>query len=269
MNLSCPLCQKKMIFNYEGLYNRCGFKDYKFSLLKCNDCNFLGTWPKPTNEVYPQSRDDKKGFVEIDTSPWNKRLLRKVQAQKKSGKLLEIGCNSGDFISMAHDHGYEVFGIEIDEVAAKQGIAKGRNMVQGDFLKMDIKEKYDVIVANHVLEHIPEIEQISKALKNALKPDGVLIINVPNIEGNIVKIMKQNWCQMAPFTHIWFFTKNSMIKLLENDFASIIVKTNTHCEPDGLFPLSLKTIVKYFIIHFSNLIGRGDELSVVARSPKT
>ena len=265
MELTCPLCQTKMKFNYKGVYNRCGFKDYNFSLLKCESCNFLGTWPKPTNEVYPQSRDNSQSFVEIDTSPWNKRLLEKVKGQKISGKLLEIGCNSGDFIEMAKNNGFEVFGIEIDEVAAKQGITKGRNMVQGDFLKMNLKEKFDVIVANHVLEHIPEIDQISKALKNALKPDGVVIINVPNIEGNIVKVMKQNWCQMAPFTHIWFFTKKSMRKLLENEFKSIELKTNTHCEPDGIFPLSFKTLIKYFIIHFSNLIGKGDELSVVAK----
>lgn len=268
MKIDCPICHEMMTFNYTGLYNRCGFKNYKFTLLKCKKCNFFGTWPKPTNEVYPQSRDDNKGFVEIDTTPWNKRLLRKVKSQKNGGKLLEIGCNSGDFIDLAKTNGFEVFGIEIDEVAAKQGIEKGRNMIQGDFLQMDLSEKYDIIVANHVLEHIPEIEQISSALKKALKPDGVVIINVPNIEGNIVKIMKQNWCQMAPFTHIWFFTKKSMRKLLENDFKSIELKTNTHCEPDGIFPLSIKTIIKYIIIHFSNLIGMGDELSVVARKPK-
>tara|TARA_R110002049_G_scaffold243078_5_gene416854 strand:- start:1156 stop:1932 length:777 start_codon:yes stop_codon:yes gene_type:complete len=257
-----------MTFNYKGIYNRCGFKDYKFSLLKCEDCDFYGTWPKPTNEVYPQSRDESKAFIEIDTSPWNNRLLKKIKKHKESGKLLEIGCNSGDFINMAKDNGYEVFGIEIDEVAAKQGISKGRNMIHGDFLKMNITEKYDIIVANHVLEHIPEIELIPKALKEVLAPNGVVIINVPNIDGNIVKIMKQNWCQMAPFTHIWFFTKKSMHKLFRKDFESIQLTTNTHCEPDGLFPLSIKTIVKYIIIHLSNLIGMGDELSLVAKSPK-
>lgn len=267
--MKCPLCSQKMIFFYNGVYNRCGLSDYKFSLVKCNECNFFATDPLPTNEVYSQSRDDNDLFLAINTTPWNKKLLKRVQAHKDSGSLLEIGCNNGDFIEMAAATGFKVLGVEIDEVAAKAGISVGRNIIHGDALKLNFEERFDVIVMNHVLEHIPEITEVPKKLKELLKDDGVVIINVPNISGTIAQIMMQNWCQMAPFTHLWFFSRTSMKRLFINHFKSIEFKTNTNCEPIGFIPFNLKMWVKTIIVLIANFFNKGDELHVILKGPNS
>jgi len=110
-----------MKFHYKGVYNRCGVTDYNFSLIKCDECDFLASDPLPTNEVYPQSRDENNAFQATNTEVWNQKLLKRVRIHKNSGDLLEIGCNSGDFIEMAKGAGFNVQGVEIDDVAAKAG----------------------------------------------------------------------------------------------------------------------------------------------------
>jgi len=256
-----------MIFHYRGVFNRCGVKDYKFSLVKCEKCQFIATDPLPTNVVYPGSRNEKNEFQAVNTAPWNIRLIRKVLSQKPSGDLLEIGCNSGDFLIIAKDHGFNCVGIEIDDVAADAGIKMGRPMVKGDVLKHDFGKKFDVIVLNHVVEHIPQITELPMRLSSLLKEDGVVIINVPNISGLIVRIMKQNWCQMAPFTHLWFFSRKSARILFKESFQNISFSTNTNCEPIGLSPFSVKLLIKTIIVLIANKLQWGDELGIVLSKP--
>lgn len=266
--MKCPLCQKEMIFHYKGVFNRCGVKNYNFSLAKCSTCDFIATDPQPTNVIYPGSRNEKNEFQAVNTKPWNLRLINKVKKYKTSGDLLEIGCNSGDFLDVAKAEGFNCLGVEIDDVAAKAGIGMGRNMIQGDALQIDFGKKYDVIVLNHVLEHIPQINEVPKRLSALLKDDGVVIINVPNISGLIVRIMKQNWCQMAPFTHLWFLSRHSAKLLFGEHFSSLTITTNTNCEPIGLSPFSLKQLVKTIIVLIANKMQFGDELGLVLRKPK-
>lgn len=265
----CPICHSQMNFHYKGVFNRCGVKDYQFSLVKCIGCHFIATDPLPTNVVYPGSRNDKNEFLAVNTAPWNFRLLKKVKSFKSSGDLLEIGCNSGDFLEISKQGGFNSIGIEIDEVASKAGLNMGRNLIQGDVLKHDFGKKFDVIVLNHVVEHIPQINELPKRLMELLKEDGVIIINVPNISGFIVKIMKQNWCQMAPFTHLWFFSKKSVNLLFGKSFQSIKMSTNTNCEPIGLSPFSVKLLIKTIIVLVANKLQLGDELGIVLTKPKT
>jgi len=134
-------------------------------------------------------------------------------------------------------------------------------------LKLKFEKKFDVIVLNHVLEHIPEITDVPQKLSELLKQDGIIIINVPNISGTIAQIMMQNWCQMAPFTHIWFFSKKSITKIFGKNFKKIQFKTNTNCEPIGFLPLGIKLWVKTIIVVFANFLNKGDELHVVLKGP--
>lgn len=266
--MKCPFCNKDMIFHFKGVFNRCGVKNYNFSLVKCKTCDFIATDPQPTNAIYPGSRSDQNEFLMVNTAPWNLRLLKKVQSFKNSGDLLEIGCNSGDFIVLAEKNGFNCQGIEIDDVAAHAGIKLGRKVIHGDALKINFNKKFDVIVLNHVVEHIPEITELPNKLASLLKEDGVIIINVPNISGLIVKIMKDKWCQMAPFTHLWFFSRHSAKLLFEKNFSYILMSTNTNCEPIELSPFSIKLLIKRIIVLIANKLQWGDELGIVLKKPK-
>jgi 2-polyprenyl-3-methyl-5-hydroxy-6-metoxy-1,4-benzoquinol methylase len=254
-----------MSFYKKGSYNRCHHKDYKFTLLRCDSCDLLATDPPPSNEIYEHTLDADGNFTEKNTSPWNRPLLRKVKKLKSAGRLLEIGCNDGDFVELANKNDYSAIGIEIDAKAAEYGQKLGRPIIHADFLNYDFTDKFDVIVMNHVLEHIPDIKNVPKKLSEMLKDDGVLVINVPNYKGLVARALGDSWCQLSPSTHVWFFTKKFLKSFFSEYFKQIKISTNSHCEPDGLSPLSVRVLLKYAVIQIGDLINNGDELHVVAR----
>jgi SAM-dependent methyltransferase len=263
--MECPLGHGVMVKYYEGSYNRCGQSNYQFTLYRCNHCHILATHPVPSNLVYTGSRDENDNFSASDTSSWNSRLLKKVKSYRPSGELLEIGCNSGDFVELASQNGFNSIGVEIDDVAANRGIELGRDVINGDIIEVSLDKQFDVIVLNHVLEHIPDFSQLPSRLFQLLKPDGVVVMNVPNYKGLIARIMKEKWCQMAPFTHVWFYTRESLRLMFCEKFRSIHFSSNTNCEPISFRSFSLKLLVKSLIVKIGNLISMGDELGIVLK----
>lgn len=263
--MDCPICNQSMKLHLEGKYNRCGYHDYHFTLQKCETCQFYATYPSPSNESYDLSHDEDGKFISMDTRKWNKALLKRVLKYKKKGELLEIGPNAGNFLEMATDAGFDCLGVEIDEVAAKEGIRLGRNIVQADALTYKFNKKFDVIVMNHVLEHIPQIKEVPQKIYQLLKDDGVVVLNIPHYHGLIAQIMQEKWCLMAPFTHLWFFTRKSTRLFFQKYFSSIRFYSNTNGEPIGLRPFSIKNCLKYLIVKLANIIQMGDELGIVLK----
>src|SRR5689334_14782266 len=118
---TCPICPGESLeYFYSGTYTGVGVVNYSFSLLKCPKCELHAVDPMPSNEVYPVSKDENgvyRGSPLETTNTWNIPLLRNVQKYKKSGDLLDLGCNAGDFMAIAEKNGFRCTGYEIDETA--------------------------------------------------------------------------------------------------------------------------------------------------------
>lgn len=265
-HLTCPLCADTQLhFKETGHYNRQGINNLAYALYQCPSCELISTYPRPTNEIYTPSRDEQGQYASEDDWSWNDRLIRSIKSYKPSGTLLDLGCNAGEFLEVAEQAGFTPEGIEFDEVAAKEAQKRGRKVVRGDFLTMQFEQQYDVVLMNHVLEHIPQVDQVSKALSQIVKPDGVVLINVPNIHGLIAQVMGPKWSILAPHEHIWFFSKWAIHKMFASDFKSIEIFTNTDAEPNGFCLRGLGINVKTALIKMGNLLHLGDEMRVVLR----
>lgn len=269
-SIKCPLDPNEKLIPYmTGFYNRCGLNDFKFQLYQCPKCEMVINSHTPSNEIYPTSRDEKNNFIGHDSYPWYPILLKRIHKYKKTGELLELGCNNGIFLEMAKKAGFNCLGVEIDQVAASEAQKMSRNVLFGDFTKIDFQnKKYDVIVMNHVLEHIPNILDVPAKLASLLKDDGYIFINVPYYNGTIVKILKENWCQLAPHTHIWFFSKIAIRRLFVHYFKNLLIKSNSHCEPTPFSFKNLKLLLKFLIVHISDCFNSGDELTLILSHPK-
>jgi 2-polyprenyl-3-methyl-5-hydroxy-6-metoxy-1,4-benzoquinol methylase len=101
-----------------------------------------------------------------------------------TGKLLEIGCANGAFLSLAKEKGLEVEGIELNAEAVKAATSSGHtvyNMMLSEYLANDNHEKFDVVCAYQVLEHIADVRQFLNDAIACLKPGGILLISVPDM----------------------------------------------------------------------------------------
>jgi len=139
------------------------------------------------------------------------RGIRGLEALEK-GKLLDIGCGNGKFLSMMWDLGWEVQGIEPDTQAAR--IAKehfGVKVVATTLEEAKISDNsFDAITMSHVLEHVADPIALLKECYRVLKPAGRLVIIVPNIESFGHKIFKKSWLGLDPPRHLYIFSLRTL-----------------------------------------------------------
>lgn len=107
-----------------------------------------------------------------------------LQNLQKNGKVLEIGCGHGHFVHQANEKGVQIEGIDSNEKAVRDAQQSGLNVYQSSLQDLVAKEKYkyDSLCSFQVLEHLPNPLEFLKACTDLLKPDGLLLLSVPNLD---------------------------------------------------------------------------------------
>jgi 2-polyprenyl-3-methyl-5-hydroxy-6-metoxy-1,4-benzoquinol methylase len=110
----------------------------------------------------------------------------KILIQYIKGKdVLDIGAadlRSGRFLhKFLHDNAKKVIGIELFKSKAEPLIKQGYDIRIGNAETARLKERFDVITAGDLIEHLDNPGLFLANMKRHLKPKGLLIINTPNI----------------------------------------------------------------------------------------
>ncbi|WZL90507.1 class I SAM-dependent methyltransferase [Salinimicrobium sp. 3283s] len=199
-----------------------------FELRKAKDLDLLATFPQPNlerlpdyykSESYISHTDSKKGFFDkIYQQVKNLMLSRKLNwiAQEKTGpiKILDVGAGTGDFLLAAKKRRWKVFGAEPNSgaraLASKKGVEleeETREFSSGSF---------DVITMWHVLEHVPNLEEQIEELYRLLKPDGLLVIAVPNFKSDDAQKYKEHWAAYDVPRHLYHFSPSAIEKIFNS-----------------------------------------------------
>ncbi|MEN9322770.1 MAG: hypothetical protein RL699_550 [Bacteroidota bacterium] len=206
----------------------------KFDLHYDVRLDLLHTRPQPPldelgayyeSEDYISHTDAKRSLFEKAYHWVKKRALnQKIQLLEKyqpnKGTLLDMGCGTGDFLQVAHQAGWLVQGIEPNEKARQIAASKGVTFITGTPEAAD--HQYDAITLWHVLEHLPNLEEQIKELKRLLKPNGTLVIAVPNYKSFDAEYYKQFWAAYDVPRHLWHFSKTSIQRLAEQEGMEVI-----------------------------------------------
>lgn len=200
-----------------------------FSLVWDEKIGYLKTRPQPKEEDlskyyessdYISHTDSKKGLLNFIYQIVKKyslhkkvKLIEKENGQK--GTLLDIGAGTGDFLFSAQKIGWKVAGIEVNEKAQKLALDKGIK------LKNDLHsfkdEQFDVVTLWHVLEHLPNLNETISKIESLVKPEGTLIIAVPNFNSFDARYYKSFWAAFDVPRHLWHFSKESMNQLFSSN----------------------------------------------------
>lgn len=192
-----------------------------FDLYIDSEFQFLKTLPKPElnhldsyyeSEDYISHTDSQKNFFEKTYQLVRNVSLkqkRKLVSKLSNGKqVLDIGCGTGDFLKELNLHGYQSTGFEPNLKAATIAKQKGINLIE-DYKKLP-QATFDVITMWHVLEHVYDLQEQISELKRLIKPNGVIIIAVPNFKSFDAFYYGKDWAAFDVPRHLWHFSKNSI-----------------------------------------------------------
>ena len=196
-----------------------------FELLYDENLDLLITSPQPSennlgryyeSDDYISHTDGKRSVFEkayhfIKNIALKNKLSLINDLQKSKGNLLDIGAGTGDFLLVAKQNGWKTIGIEPSEkaktIAERKGVELKSNL--SDFAD----HSFDVITMWHVLEHVPNLENQITELKRLIKPNGSIIIAVPNFKSFDAKYYKEFWAAYDVPRHLWHFSKTAIEKL--------------------------------------------------------
>lgn len=279
---------KKKILSNRKRKCVCGWNQYKilmsdiwrkdntlfhFTIFECLRCHLLRTIPIPQNTTtrgQVKERLAKLGLWEL----FAKNIIKQIEKYKKEKELrvLDIGANLGVFVNLSAKKGWDVTGIDVDREVVRIGKEKFKIDLRCTDLE-DAKfksEEFDVVTLSHTLEHILEPKELLMEIHRVLKERGILVIEVPNIDGFPVKIQNirgELWYGYDPRHHIWHFTPKTLRRLLEDlDFDILELNTSQplYYEKTGSFT----DIPRDLILKLSGLLGVADQIILVATPQK-
>ena len=174
-----------------------------------------------TNEQFDKYLSS--GFAEINDSEKSRRFMAemyehnygKFLPKDLTAPILDFGCGAGQCLNWLLKRGYQnVLGVDIGAEAVDYCRGKGFPVQKItdtlNWLKK-IEGKYQVVIANDVIEHIskPDIIPTMSALYKALKPGGIMIIKTNNVSA-ITGARMRYW----DHTHSTSFTEFSLKQVL-------------------------------------------------------
>ena len=200
----------------------------EFQLLHNSELDLLETSPQPKGEKlssyyksedYISHTDSKRNLFEnvyhFVRGIALKRKLNLINSFPNENKtLLDIGCGTGDFLQTALKSGWEITGVEPNTEARNIANKKTGNVVIETKGLKDLKpNSFDVITLWHVLEHLSNLNDQINSFKNLLKPNGHLVIAVPNYKSYDAKHYKNFWAAFDVPRHLWHFSQESIKRL--------------------------------------------------------
>lgn len=221
----CPLCGSSHLIPYLTC------KDFtvsgeNFELVKCEDCHFVFTNPRPSQEeigryyasqAYISHSDTQKGVLSWLYHQVRRRALRqKLQLLKKNvpdlpATVLDYGCGTGYFLDTCRQAGWQIDGIEPDENTRNVAKVRTNADLQATIFAPYFQNRtYSAITLWHVLEHIHDLKATLRELRQHLHPQGKFIIAVPNLQANEALYYGANWAAYDVPRHLYHFTPSTM-----------------------------------------------------------
>ena len=149
---------------------------------------------------------------------WERKCLFLMHLEKETpGKLLEIGCGDGRRLVALRKLGWRTLGNEIDPASADIARRNFNLEVKSEPLeKLGLAEEtFDVIIMNHVIEHLCNPEEFLDVCRKLLKTGGRLVVVTPNVNSIGHKLFGRHWLGLDPPRHLHLFPSMALLDLAQ------------------------------------------------------
>jgi len=217
----CPSCELQTV-NVNYRYSYSGGKSFVY---RCDNCSLEFLRPlalAEINERRMESITDAEMFDRTLLKNLHRRFIIQPEINmvrmllgRRDFNMLDVGCGTGWISRIWADSGASVTGLEPSDNRAAIARKRGLRVLQCYVEDLDIDERFDLIVARHVIEHIENPRVMLKNLASRLSNDGLLLLVVPNIDCIGRKVFDADWNWVLPW-HCSFFSPHSLLHLLNS-----------------------------------------------------
>lgn len=226
IKMNCPICESSnQIIKYtpwafeddpNKLYGAASGIPGTQYLVECSDCGMIFESPRyDASTIVKGYMASQEGDHD---SQYSMRVLSFYRALKKqakrlppsSAKVLDIGTAGGAFLEAAKQYGFDAYGMEPSQDLVARGKARGLKIEQGTIESHSFTNgSFDMVCLWDVIEHLPDPKYALTEIRKLLKPDGILLINFPDIGTLQARLAgKKFWWFLS--VHLHHFTRKSM-----------------------------------------------------------
>lgn len=226
-DFKCLLCDSKRneVFLEEGKDFEYGVGG-KFKLVRCTSCGLISLSPKPSIEqllsFYPASYHSYNAPISRVTKFLGHAVL-KQRARKiekligNRGKILDVGCADGEHFDDLRKFGsWQFIGIDFNDKIVERGRKGGREIYTATLEDFNYpKESFDLVIMDHLLEHVPDPAATLNSACRLLKSGGCLVGAVPNINSLDRILSGRFWGGYHLPRHVYHFNSQTLEEIFE------------------------------------------------------
>ena len=137
-------------------------------------------------------------------------------AWRGRGRLLDVGCGNGSYLSLMRTLGWDVAGVDVDPQAVAVCRARGLSVFLGTLEEASFPDgSFDVITMNHAIEHAPNPLALLRECYRILSPGGYVGIVTPNVKSLAHRLFRKNWLHLDPPRHLCLFYLATLRKCVQ------------------------------------------------------
>jgi 2-polyprenyl-3-methyl-5-hydroxy-6-metoxy-1,4-benzoquinol methylase len=217
--VNCALCgstKSKLVFTAPSL--RLSAQNLRLELRQCCQCDLVRLDPRPIAETMATLYQPQ--FYTAPRRDWGARLedliLRErvsfICSHTRGKRILDVGCGNGSLLHALSKMDYDVYGLEPFQNSLASVTESLRSRVRCEAFETVSypAENFDIITLWHVLEHLAQPVETLRNIRNFLKPDGTLILEVPNLASREARWLGPYWYNLDVPYHFWHFTPQTL-----------------------------------------------------------
>ena len=218
--MSCYLCKSDKYSKRTGSVR----DNSNIDILECSDCGlvYLSSLNHIQDGHYEESGMHDGKVPDIDnwlkeTELDDRRRYNFIREKIANKNVLDFGCGVGGFLGMAIQSARKVSGVELERALQLSFQERELNVFSNLREVQEQSEKYDIITAFHVVEHLQNPKQILGDLSQLLTENGEIIIEVPNSNDVLLTLYENESFQNFTYwsQHLFLFNKTTMVELIK------------------------------------------------------
>ena len=217
--MTCYLCKSDKFSNRTGSVR----DNPDIDILECDNCGlvYLSSLEHIQDRHYEESGMHGDEAPNIDnwlkeTEFDDKRRYDFVKEKITNKNVLDFGCGAGGFLEMAKQSAMSVSGIELERALQSSFQERKLNIFSNLKEAQEKNEKYDIITAFHVVEHLQNPKDILMELSQLLEEGGEMIVEVPNSDDALLTLYENKAFQNFTYwsQHLFLFNAKTMKELI-------------------------------------------------------